>query len=1102
MITPTPRFAGILEVMRRILIALIALSGGSLLSQDMGMGARRGSSKRFEAPYTLDIETPHVQWARPLPGGPIRLLAVPTVEEGRTLVELAQRLSLDLTTVSIDPNWDVNKWTMAFGPDYGARAEKGDLKLIYSYLEEELTSDKKFDAILLPLNHGWEQLTPASREALARRVRAGCGLVLIRPFQSELSPLTPVKLNVPEGEHDAPSEPGPVESSPWRRVSDHYITRAIPVETFPSRDLENFIYRAEPGAAVLIRTESGHPLLATGTFGKGRVVAFGYRNMGLSWRMPMAAGGHFVDLYWEYFYSLLCRSLIYAAGREPAGAVNWMAKEVAWRLKTEHGELVASGSGPHSAFKNLAPGRYFLEQQAPLDWNISTIDVPQPDKIEELAATPEAIGEGETVEVKWRSARPARIELIDGFGRVIARAKGTGAASLKAGRPLTHSGFVRATVGTAIEQIPVRFASSSREWTDYEVIMPWFGPHTYQPWIPALDEQFRKVGITVLASPDRNFKMMVSAHLPGFGIYWYNRDNYLKRKAEYARTGDKKYLTREVVLQSPAFEAGLRAQLDKQLRPLAPLKPMACYLADESSLTFYGDAFDVGWAPEAISGFRDWLRRQYSTLDNLNTEWGTTFQDWDSVIPMTTAEAQKHGNYAPWADHRAYMEQVFVKAFGRARELVHEIDPGVRASISGTQVPTAHNGCNWYELDQQIDYLQPYSDGGQDAMHYLFRPGMPITGFTGYELTGPAAQYQQWQRLFYGHSGASIFWHYTLLNPDLTLSPQGKALAEAFGHLQSGIGRVFMNSTVHEDGVAIHFSMASIRGAWITDGKIAAGLDQRHSSRNFADLMKRRQAWIKELEKRGVQFRLLATPQIESGALDKMRVLILPYSIALSDKEAREIERFLDRGGVVYADEQTGRMDEHCRWRREPLWVAGRKGIVHSGPGDVGVSRAFDVGGDSLVTVRDFGQSRLVGLLPQKETSVPLPAMQGVIYDFLRGGIAAQQLAAGPDRPVLLVARRARIAHLEISDALEIRLTDETGQPVDRSVVRCEVFDPAQRLVRFYSSNATVVDGRAKFLIPFALSDAPGRWRVRVRDVISGLKAERAVEYRPAVAPS
>jgi len=152
-------------------MAGLGLSRLPALAQDVGMGVRRGGAKRFEAPYTLAIETPHVNWARPLPGGPIRLLAIPTVTEGRTLVELAQRLSLDLTTVTIDPEWDNNKWTMCLGEDYGARAERGDLKLVYSYLEEELVSAKPFDAILLPLNHGWSRLTPKSREALTRRVR-------------------------------------------------------------------------------------------------------------------------------------------------------------------------------------------------------------------------------------------------------------------------------------------------------------------------------------------------------------------------------------------------------------------------------------------------------------------------------------------------------------------------------------------------------------------------------------------------------------------------------------------------------------------------------------------------------------------------------------------------------------------------------------------------------------------------------------------------------------------------------------------------------------------------------------------------------------------
>ncbi|MFN7994122.1 MAG: beta-galactosidase [Bryobacteraceae bacterium] len=1068
----------------KTVILWIALAA-AVFAQDVGMGARTGSAKRFEEPYTLEIKTPHVAWANPLPGGPIHLLAVPTVGEGRTLVELAQRLSLDLTTVSIDPDWDVNKWTMGFDDDYGARAEKGDLKLVYSYLEQELTSSKKFDAILLPLNHGWEALTPASREALARRVREGCGLILIRPFASELSPLSPVDLTPENSELEEPRQPGRTESAPWRRSGDHYITRAIPVESFPFYDLQNFVYRTEAHASVLIETQSGTPILAVREFDKGRVVAFGYRNQGMSWHMPMEARGHFVDPYWEYFYALLCRSIIWASVREPAASGNWENAATTWRVKNERGEVEISGKGRRPKTFKLAPGRHFLEQQAASDWNISVIDVAQPDKIEDLKAVPAVIAEGQPVDVTWRSVRPAKIELVDGLGRVIARGEGEANVRLTAGRPMTHGGFVRATCGTAIQQTPVRFAASSREWNDYEVMLPWFGPKTYQPWIPALDEQFRKIGITTLADPERNFKMMVSAHLPGFGIYWYRRDAYLKRKADFARTKDKQYLVREVEFQSPQFEAGMRQQLAKSLGPLVALKPMAVYLADESSVTFYGDAFDLSWAPEALAGFRGWLRQQYPNLESLNTGWGTSFQNWDSVVPMTAEEAQAHGNYAPWADHREYMEKEFVRAFGKASAMVHEMDPGGRASISGTQVPNAHNGCNWYEIDQQIDYLQPYSDGDQDPMHHLFRPGLTITGFTGYGSIGSAAQYQQWQRLFYGHGGASIFWHYTLLNPDLTLSAQGKALAEAFGRLQSGIGRVFMNSTVHEDGVAVHFSMASARGAWITDGKIAADLgDADKTSKNFAELMKRRHDWVASLEHQGAQFRFLSTPQVESGALDKYRILILPYSIAISDKEARAIEQFMERGGIVYGDDQSGRMDAHCRWRKEPLW-ANRKGFVRSGPVNVGLPR--DYAGDFLVTIRDFGKSRLTGILSMKPAAVHAPAGA---YDLLRGGLAAERVQASPEQPALFLERPSRIAKLTINRRLDISLTDEAGAPVDLSVVHVEVFDPTGNLSRHYSGNITLRDGQAGYQIPFALSDPAGAWRVRVRDVISGLTAQ------------
>ena len=99
---------------------------------------------------------------------------------------------------------------------------------------------------------------------------------------------------------------------------------------------------------------------------------------------------------------------------------------------------------------------------------------------------------------------------------------------------------------------------------------------------------------------------------------------------------------------------------------------------------------------------------------------------------------------------------------------------------------------------------------------------------------------------------------------------------------------------------------------------------------------------------------------------------------------------------------------------------------------------------------------------------------------------------------MLLVERDTRIASLTLSAdndaALAVRLDDEHGAPVDLSVVHLDVFDPAGKLVRYYSGNVTIRQGQANFPIPFALNDPKGTWRVQARDVVSGLTAKQAIE--------
>jgi hypothetical protein len=62
------------------------------------------AERRKPTPYdtmTAEIATPHVTWAKPLPGGPVRTLVVCPRWYQRETIELAQRLDLDCQTVSL-----------------------------------------------------------------------------------------------------------------------------------------------------------------------------------------------------------------------------------------------------------------------------------------------------------------------------------------------------------------------------------------------------------------------------------------------------------------------------------------------------------------------------------------------------------------------------------------------------------------------------------------------------------------------------------------------------------------------------------------------------------------------------------------------------------------------------------------------------------------------------------------------------------------------------------------------------------------------------------------------------------------------------------------
>ncbi len=979
--------------------APLALAGSSLRGE-------AGPRARYDIAYSTAVATPHVPWATKLPGGPIRGFFVPSVTEGRDMVELMERLSLEPTTVTIDRSWDVNCW--GIGDFYGHefRGDRDDFRTVYGYVEEELAGEKPFEVMVVPGLNGWSRTTRRTRDAILRRVGEGAGLVLLHPFVGdvkghpflgdeaqgderiwEISPLVGVPddrvsdRGYPEPNRDAIAE------GQWR-ARPHPITEGLDLGLLPSGARGGRFYRYEARGDVAVEA-SGFPVIATRTYGRGRVVAFAAVGDGF---IPEAVDPVKTRTYWDYWeyqYSLFARAVLWAARGE--GSVRFQALtatresgltlvlaspgprtvEVEATARSETGAVLgsatrtlalANGEGRlEIGASDLAPaglpgGRSAVHvivrepgTGATLQWGWAGLDAPKQASLSGLRANAAVYREGDTMSVVARAAGDlaellVRVHFGDDLGRVRAveeaPARGERTFFHRLDNVLGKRVVVVAELvdagGRLVDELrhePIVVAARERRPREYRGLLSFETPVHYfaERRLRLLREQAMDTSFTWGGEVNDEL------NLPRgwFGVYWYDRGpttpeglakaiaefeetgdalslSYLVKKELFRRTRDTRFLVRNPSFDDPLVLERLFALGRTAAREKAVYNMDYYFVGDEGSLGSYDDAVDFCWGQHTLARFRAWLLEQYGSLDALNREWGSAFVDWDAVLPLTTEAAQREGRFAPWADHRTYMEVSFARAYATVREGVREGDPDGHIALSGTQVTSPWDGCDWHRLDAIVDDFLSYSGGNQWDIHRSFaKPGARIGFWTGYGRRGAAVRHEVWTAALQGVLHPQLFWSPSIVNPDLTFSASGRDLGAAFRALRfEGIGQLLMEAERLDDGVAVHYSMPSVHAAGILDQHPRE--EAKTGGRSFPA---GRDGWVALLDDLGLSFRFLAAPQVEAGALRGRRVFVLPYSTAVSDKEATEIGRFVEEGGVLLADAAPGIFDEHVAWR-------------------------------------------------------------------------------------------------------------------------------------------------------------------------------------------
>ena len=514
-------------------------------------------------------------------------------------------------------------------------------------------------------------------------------------------------------------------------------------------------------------------------------------------------------------------------------------------------------------------------------------------------------------------------------------------------------------------------AGALRPWETYRTIM-WIGDSAYKrpDKLPLFFQRLREMGVnTAMVYGDGDPAPLVAARMPYYVENVINRGLCLKFGSkvtdwdkfvtDWARTGRPDSYIRDYCLDDPEWLGWARNQMQHTVRKNLPHQPIAFNIRDELSTTISANPFDYDFNPIALEQFRQWLKTQYADLAGLNAEWDTRFNSWDEVKPFSTdqiknrmssgealprakpdwqnlqaltfkwrtaRQAASRWDFAPWADFRTYMDLSLARALDKLRQAAREIDPHTPVGIEGTQMPNAFGGYDLWRLSQVLDWVEPYDIGNAREIFGSFMPGKPIIT-TVFEQESNHARRRLWHLLLQGDRGCIVWWSEDCIdwqNPNYELTPKAKQLAPVLKEMTARLASLFMSARPEHDPVAIHYSQPSIQVDWLLESTVDGSTWTRRFSSFEAEHNRQahiRNAWLKAFQDLGYSPRFISSAQIEAGGLDQTpaAVLVFPASWALSDKEAAEINRWMQAQAApshaLLFDGTPGVFDEHGRLR-------------------------------------------------------------------------------------------------------------------------------------------------------------------------------------------
>jgi len=319
--------------------------------------------------------------------------------------------------------------------------------------------------------------------------------------------------------------------------------------------------------------------------------------------------------------------------------------------------------------------------------------------------------------------------------------------------------------------------------------------------------------------------------------------------------------------------------------------------------------------------FHEYLKQQYGTIDGANAEYETQYGSFDEIEPVKLADVKANPKLAPlWADFRMAMDASHSGFYEGLTRTMRSIQPEAK---TGEYAPIyqgfrSFDAADMWRMSRWQGVSQPYPTA-TEQIRVDFAPPGSLMGRGCWWGPAPSrskefAGMHPWRDLF---EGFNFFYSYCgdtgmLLAYDLSMFDDMKHRLAQLREIKRGIGRLLHEAKRDHGGVALLYSIASIHHWVLTEGGLTT---QGGIKANYS-------AWVAALADADQPFRFVSYEQLAKGGVtaDKFRLLILPWSQAISPTEAAHIKAFVTDGGTVLADLRPGVSDGHCKpYDKSPL---------------------------------------------------------------------------------------------------------------------------------------------------------------------------------------